>query len=223
MDNINRIFYINLDHRTDRKTEIETELNTHLTHSHYTEKVERFNAIKCSNGSTGAGAIGCSMSHLEILKLAKARNYKYIIVFEDDFQFLINKDELYTLVDQVFEQVFEQVFAQSLTPALDFKVIMLSYNALQRTSLANNDILDSTTNSQTTAGYLINCKYIDILIENYTQGIQLFNKTGEHWNYAIDQYWKKEQKDKWFIFKKRIGKQRAGYSDIGRQYSDNNC
>jgi len=217
MDNIDRIFYINLDHRKDRKNEIENELNIHLTHSHYTKKVERFNAVKCSSGFTGA--IGCSMSHLAILKIVKARNYKYIIVFEDDFQFLIDKDELYDLVDQVFEQVF----AQSSTPALDFKVIMLSYNALQRTSLDNNDILDSTTNSQTTAGYLLNCKYIDLLIENYTQGIELFNKTREHWNYAIDQYWKKEQKDKWFIFKKRIGKQRAGYSDIGRQYSDNNC
>ena len=208
MNNIDRIFYINLDHRIDRLTEISHELSTHLTPQHYSEKVERYPAIKCDNG-----AMGCSMSHLEVLKIAKARKYRYIIILEDDFQFLIGIDELYAQL--------ANVFATDSSSLLDFKVIMLSYNALNAGDCGDcgecrdcgdcgeyNDFLSKTTNVQTTAGYLLNCAYIDQLLENYTKGIQLFKETGEHWKYAIDQYWKKEQNDKWFIFKTRIGKQR---------------
>lgn len=57
INEIKHAFYINLDHRTDRKEHVEKELNT------IGIKAERFNAIKMENG-----AIGCSMSHLKLLQ-----------------------------------------------------------------------------------------------------------------------------------------------------------
>ena len=57
---IKNAFYINLEHRTDRKEHVLNQL-TNLG----LPNVERFNAIKMENG-----AIGCSMSHLKILKNA---------------------------------------------------------------------------------------------------------------------------------------------------------
>jgi GR25 family glycosyltransferase involved in LPS biosynthesis len=34
------------------------------------------------------GAIGCSMSHLDVLKIAKKNNWDYVTIFEDDVLFL---------------------------------------------------------------------------------------------------------------------------------------
>ena len=206
MENIDRIFYVNLAKRVDKREQIEGELKEHLDVVDYEGRVERFDAIEDVNG-----AIGCSMSHLEILKIAKEREYKYVMVFEDDFMFLKGKAGFYADLANLFALVENG--------SLDFKVIMLSYNAIDR--VGYNGFLDRTTNVQTTAGYLLNCAYIDAMIDNFSRGIELFKVTGEHWNYAVDQYWKKEQKDKWYLFKNRIGKQRAGLSDIGGCFSDN--
>ena len=61
---IKHSFYINLDARSDRKEYIEREL----------PKIEitpnRFSAIKLTNG-----ALGCSMSHLKCLEIAKKNNW----------------------------------------------------------------------------------------------------------------------------------------------------
>ena len=75
---IKNVFYINLDHRLDRKNHIETQLKN-VGFSHF----DRFNAIKLANGR-----IGCSMSHLRCLVLAKERNYEHVLICEDDTTFL---------------------------------------------------------------------------------------------------------------------------------------
>ena len=59
LSDIKHAFYINLDHRTDRKEHVEKELNIIGVNA------SRFEAIKMENG-----AIGCSMSHLKILQTA---------------------------------------------------------------------------------------------------------------------------------------------------------
>ena len=78
-DLVDGIFYINLDHRTDRKEEIEKELRD------IGLPFERFSAIP-----TCPGIIGCGYSHLSVLKEARRRGYKNVLIFEDDFEFLIN-------------------------------------------------------------------------------------------------------------------------------------
>ena len=54
--NIDHIFYINLEKRQDRKEEIENELNTHGLVG------ERFDAIPHN-----PGCVGCAKSHLSVL------------------------------------------------------------------------------------------------------------------------------------------------------------
>ena len=67
-------YYINLDHRTDRNESTIKELRKLGIHNPH-----RFSAIKKDNG-----AIGCYMSHLEVLKSARARGLPYVTIFEDD-------------------------------------------------------------------------------------------------------------------------------------------
>jgi hypothetical protein len=65
-------FYINLASRTDRKQQVEAELRkVSLTCVH------RFNAIKLDDGR-----IGCSMSHLKCLNLAKENNWSHVLICE---------------------------------------------------------------------------------------------------------------------------------------------
>ena len=74
---IKHAFYINLLTRPDRKQHVETQLNMlGIT-------AERFNAIKLPNG-----ALGCSMSHLKCLEMAKANSWPHLLIVEDDIKFL---------------------------------------------------------------------------------------------------------------------------------------
>ena len=72
IDDITNVFYINLDSRPDRKNHIEAQLKQ-VGFSKY----ERFNAIKLPNGN---GRIGCIMSHIRCLEIAKERNYSHILI-----------------------------------------------------------------------------------------------------------------------------------------------
>ena len=209
MENIDKIYYINLDHRIDRRTEIEHEFASHFRSTILEHRIERFPAIKHNQG-----LLGCSISHLEVIKRAKANGAKYIIVFEDDFEFLVSKEIFAENINKLFKLVEN---------GLDFKVIMLAYNAMNRFEVNDNALLDSTTDVQTCAGYLVNGKYFDELIQCWEHGVHMYEETGQDWIYCCDQYWKNLQKEKWYLFKTRIGKQRAGFSECGKTFTDYNC
>jgi glycosyl transferase family 25 len=183
--------YINLDHREDRKNQIESELKK-IKFNNY----QRFNADKNKKGY-----LGCSQSHIDCLKIAKANNYPNVMILEDDFEFLIDKDE------------FKMILNHLLT--VEYDVFILAYNN------HSNDITDTgdkylkkIRGTQTTSGYIVNQRYYDKLIANFEEGLRLLKQTDNQEKYAIDQYWKLIQPDdKWFVYK-RIGKQRESFSDI---------
>lgn len=197
MDNIDRIFVINLEHRKDRLAEFYIQMEkTKIDLS----KVERFNAFyKPFND----GALGCTMSHLEILKIAKERKYKNVLIFEDDFEFLVTAED------------FEQKMRDFFTLQLDWNVLMLSY--LLQHSKPFNLLLGITNEAQTTSGYLVNGEYFDTLINCLEINSKLLLRTKQHWFYTIDQAWKSLQKEdnKWFYFTERCGKQRASLNEHG--------
>jgi glycosyl transferase family 25 len=197
-NNIDKIFYINLNRRIDRKEHIEKELNN------FNLKYERFEAIE----TPGCGIIGCGLSHLQVLKIAKERNYKNVLILEDDFQFIVTKEE--------FEKELHDFFELNL----DYDVCFLSYRVLvaSHTTYPNvNKVLES----QTASGYIVSNKYYDSLIQLYETAIPLLEATRMHWLYANDQVWKElQRKDNWFYLTKRIGKQIPSYSDNGECFID---
>jgi glycosyl transferase family 25 len=190
-DHIDKIIYINLNKRTDRREEIEEELN------HFDLKYERFEAIE----TPGFGIHGCGLSHLQVLKLAKEQDYKNVLILEDDFQFLVTKEE------------FEKNLTQFFELDLPFDVCMLSYN-LKEYETTEYDFILRMLDVHSASGYIVNSNYYDKLIELYEWALPLLETTKMHWVYANDIIWKKYQKeDLWYCFKTRIGKQRDGFSD----------
>ena len=112
---LDAIYYINLEHRTDKRHHIETNVLPYFEGTSLVPRIERFSAVSHNNG-----AIGCSFSHLEIARKAKKMGARYYLVFEDDFEFLIGKEEFQDWLSRLFSP-----------PQLDFKVVMLAYNTLQ--------------------------------------------------------------------------------------------
>jgi len=74
-DFVDRVVYINLEHRLDRKAQVESELLKYIP----AEKIQRFNAIKHVKG-----AAGCTMSHIAVLKMAIEQGWPNYMVVEDD-------------------------------------------------------------------------------------------------------------------------------------------
>jgi GR25 family glycosyltransferase involved in LPS biosynthesis len=190
--------YINLEHRKDRKKNIEKQLKKVGFYNY-----QRFNAIKHERGN-----VGCATSHLECLKIAKKKNYPHVIIFEDDFEFFIGKNDFHRLLNHL------QHF--------DYDVCMLAYNTDQINITKTSDpFLNRIKESQTASAYIVNKNYYDKLIETYKEGLTLLIETGNAPLYMNDMYWKKLQiEDKWFCYKKRAGKQIQSYSDIEKKIVD---
>jgi len=200
--NIEKIIYINLNKRTDRKEQIEIELNN------FGLDYERYEAIETPIANLGI--LGCSMSHLNVLKLARERGYKNILIMEDDFTFLVSKEE------------FEKQLTEFFNANISYNVCMISYN-LVHSEPTEYDFLLRSLDVHTASGYIVNCNYYDKLIDLYEWSCPLLRDTHAHWLYANDIVWKKYQKDDiWFCFTKRIGKQRASYSDNSNCFRDLN-
>jgi GR25 family glycosyltransferase involved in LPS biosynthesis len=199
MEDIDKVFYINLENRTDRKELIEKEFEEYGITNY-----ERFNAHTHTNG-----LVGCGMSHQSVLKIAKERKYKRVLIFEDDFTFLVPKNE--------FEENMNKL------KNVNFDVCFLSYNLQKFSEVDEHDFLLKAINSLTASGYIINEHYYDKLINELEVSIPLLEQTDYRWLYANDVIWHKFQLvDNYYCFKTRIGKQRASYSDNNGRYEDYN-
>jgi glycosyl transferase family 25 len=191
------LFYINLDHRNDRNTEILEEFNNMKI-----DNYERFPGIYHET----IGGVGCGRSHVAVLRMAKERGYKRIIVLEDDFIFLVSKDEWKLAMENIDKNTFD--------------VCLLSYQLLT-SAPHENPKFKRILEAQTTSGYVINEHYYDTLIEVFENASNMFENTNSHWLYAIDVAWKKLQKrDNWIGCSPRLGKQRPSYSDCGNTFSE---
>jgi len=201
MEFIDKIIYINLDHRVDRKEQIENELNNYgLIYERHAAVFEPLNSI------------GCNKSHLQVLKKAKENNYKNILILEDDFMFVVSKEQFLEKISLLFSKI-------------DFDVCMISYNLRDGEIDSNNPFLTKVKFATTASGYIVNNSMYDKLIELYEYATPILETTGEHWKYAVDQIWVQlQQTSKWYCFTERLGLQRPGIKDNGETcYVDYKC
>lgn len=196
LEDIKHAFYINLDHRTDRKEHVTGQL-TNLG----LQGFERFNAIKMENG-----AVGCSMSHLKILQSAVQHNWDHVLIVEDDITFLD---------PALFKANFETFLQRN---GNNWDVILLAGNNMPPYD-AIDDVCIKVKRCQTTTGYLVNGHYIKKLMENVKMGLtQLMYKPASHAMYAIDKFWFVLQAvDKWYLIIPPTVVQREDYSDIEKK------
>ena len=196
LKDITNIFYINLEHRTDRKEHVESQLES------IGLKGTRFNAIKMENG-----AIGCSMSHLKLLQLALKSGLDHILIVEDDILFLD---------PELFKSQLDKFFNSLLKNSWD--VILIAGNNMPPYEKVD-DTCVKVSQCQTTTGYLVNGHYIEKLLNNVKMGLtNLIKEPHNHIKYAIDMHWFSLQKtDNWFLITPLTVVQREDYSDIEKK------
>jgi len=196
------VIYINLDKRPDRRHQFESQC------FHYGISCERFSAIPHA-----FGIVGCTRSHQAVYRLAKERGWRRVLIFEDDFEFLVSRE--------AFEETVRRIVN---VPDLRWDVCMLAYHLIESEPCSECDQLLRVRSAQTASAYLVESHYYDTLIELYDHAIPLLESTEQHWNYANDQAWKALQAvDRWYCTRERQGKQRDGFSDNAQEFVTYNC
>ena len=198
---IKHVMYINLDHRTDRRMQIEQE----LTNIGLIDKAMRIKAVQPPSGD---GAIGCTMSHISCIKYAIQQNLDHVLILEDDICF----------GDQQTISVFKSSFNNFLQTNLKWNVILFAGNNVGNFIPIDNCAV-KVEKCQTTTGYLVKNEYFQTLLNNFMTGIKLLiNSPRLRPLFAIDTFWFKLQAaHDWFLIIPQVVHQREGYSDIEKR------
>jgi glycosyl transferase family 25 len=202
---LNHIFYINLDSRPDRKEHVVQELQK----INPLNQIERLPAIVPPSNH---GALGCTLSHIRCLELAKERQYPYVFICEDDIQFL---------QPQLLQENLQKFWDNP--PLEGWDVLILGGNNFRPYEVFS-DYAIHVHFCATTTGYIVAQHYYDTLLENFKQSAQLFEENPEqHYYYAIDVFWRRLQKPKesrWYMLIPPTVSQISNYSDIEKKEVD---
>jgi glycosyl transferase family 25 len=206
MDALRHALYINLDSRHDRLVHVEGQLSAlkHASNGMPNLEAQRFNAIRHAEH----GAIGCSMSHMRCIQIAKQRGWDHVLVCEDDV--------LFTNVPLFLTQL-----AKFMATVPHWDVVLLAGNNIPPFRVVNDACVQVGT-CQTTTAYIVQSHYYDTLIANYREGItKLMRNPLQKPAYAIDRYWfELQRRDRWFLITPLSVVQRDDYSDIEQRFTN---
>lgn len=193
---IQHVLVINLDERPDRLSQINTELGR----LGLLGRTERVSAVK-----TTPGKLGCTLSHIKCLKMAKRNGWSHVMICEDDLLFA--KDVNW--VKQRFNTMFER---HKTWDMITLGVIILS-----------GEYLDDSTAQLKKAGsttcYIVRKEYYDVLLHNFKYSAKRLRQKQP--DSEIDVIWQTLQKrDRWLTILPLIAIQRPSYSDIEQNQVD---
>jgi len=218
---IEHVYYINLDRRADRRSQIEGELQdagfTNITrYSAWDGKDPAHESALtgCWDPSICAGQLGCQMSHVGVLQKAIDQGLSHVAVFEDDFGFRPSwkaTNKIRKMLEMVIDRLSEWdviglgLVLQDSQELCDRVLVSAEGNAQEF-------VLLKLLQAQTTGGYIIHKRYMKKLM----MAISAENcDVKQDYHTAIDQCWKPLMKqDHWFAFQPQPGHQVASYSDI---------
>jgi len=188
---IDKIIYINLDHRQDRRD----IMSKFFEEGHIPlEKVVRFSAIKRQYGP-----LGCLESHTEVLRIAKRNGWANVLVLEDDLKWS-NFEEGYTKLEELIKlPKWDVIMLAGWYAKYDFPRVFDAYNA---------------------GAYLVNSQYINTLLKNREYSVtNLRNGVGFDFRnpkYFADAYWNNLiAVDTWYCIYPCLCYQVDGFSDNG--------
>ena len=170
----------------------------------------RFSAIR-----SWAGPLGCTKSHIAVLKMAMSAGWKNVLIMEDDMVWKTkeNLDTLKTLIEKPYDVI-----------------------VLAGTYVKHDPITHKLYNSSSTGAYLVNQSYYKTLLANFEEGHQYIEWAISNpqlkfiqgrmrkvyrpiYDHTIDNFWRKLQpKDNWFILRMFYGLPQ--YSDVAKDFFD---
>tara|TARA_Y100000389_G_C17356716_1_gene461505 strand:+ start:191 stop:970 length:780 start_codon:yes stop_codon:yes gene_type:complete len=200
INSFDKVFYINLEHRLDRKQKIENEFKRIGIHKN---KVIRINAIRNKYN----GHIGAAKSHVKCIKTAKEMGLKNVIIFEDDFTFSLSIEKINENINKFIKKMGN-----------NWDVLHLCSIFINADKVKDLDIVKKVNHVTGGIGYIVNNHFYDKLQNNIQLSI---NKMEEEMNelsknnqgkkifetqHAFDQHWQGlQKKSQWYILDPLIG------------------
>jgi hypothetical protein len=189
---------INLVEREDRRLSVSVQLKKIGV-----SNPEFIHAIK-----TKDGAIGCSMSHIKCIELARKNNWDYVCVVEDDFKCVDPK---------IFTSSLSKFQQNSIRDNISWDVLLIGgNNCPPYYKIQNVDYCVQITNCQSAIAYVVKREFYDTIIQNFREGVgKLMRDPSNKHQYAVDMYWKHlQQSGRWFLLTPLTITQETSYSNI---------
>ena len=201
MELFEHTLFINLENRTDRLEHALIEFDK------LGIKAERVNALKMKNG-----AIGCTMSHIKCIELAKSRGWEQVFICEDDITFL--NPELLKRNIESFYQNDDILWDVLIIGGNNVPPYQQLYEYAAR-----------IFRNQTTTGYIVKQQYYDILLANFKESAaNLLRNPENKREFALDIYWNRLQmQDFWYMIIPPTVTQYENYSDIECANTNYDC
>ena len=197
MDKIDKIIYINMDARADRKSALLQEFERV---SFPEDKIIRFPA----SSYNGCPNSGCLLSHANVLEMAYDMDLQNVLVLEDDFIFIDDVTKIHADIKAFFKL------------KLDWDVVMLTTCAAV-VSESTNSLISRISSSGNGAGYLVNRSMMLELSTLFKSNVENLYSTKQHWVYQNDILWKTIMPtSQWYMFNHYLGYQKEGYSDLSQ-------
>jgi len=192
MELFEHTLFINLESRQDRLEHSQKEFEK------LGIQAERVNACKMENG-----AVGCTMSHIKCIELAKTRGYEQVFICEDDITFL-EPDVLKTNIARFYDN-----------DDINWDILIIGGNNVPPYQQIH-EYCARVFYCQTTTGYIVKRHYYDTLLKNFRESAaNLMRNPLNKREFALDIYWKRLQiQDFWYMITPPTVTQYENYSDI---------
>lgn len=195
LNEFDAIYYINLDHRLDRKEAILAELYKEKVHP---EKINRIPAIYHELN----GHMGCVQSHMLALQKAMEKKHRRTLILEDDCYFIRSPSRMIKKFFQKVGESWDVFFLGTNVRAFD----TTPYSKVQR-----------VTDSLCAHAYAVNHHYLEKLYSCFHVTLDLMKGdlfATQSLPKALDRVWHVLQKeDRWYIMD-NLAQQAESYSDI---------
>ncbi len=198
MNYIDKIVYINMDARADRREAIEKEFaRLGLNHN----QVSRFSALNYKDYPNA----GCLLSHATVLEQAYDAGLSNVLVLEDDFRFIADANKIHSSMSAFFKL------------NIPWDVVMLTTCAAE--IFEPGALVSRISSSGNGAGYLVNRSMMLELSTLFKSNVENLYQTKRHWEYQNDMLWKQLMPEsKWYMFNDYLGYQCEGYSDLSQDH-----
>lgn len=203
MDSL-QVYYINMDHRADRREALLKELarvgftKDQITHVHATSYKG------CPNS-------GCMSSHAAALRIAEkhCHDRAYSLIIEDDFQFIEDVSKIWSDISFFLEAKKND----------SWDAILLTTHLAKLANDSPNYIFSQIEYSSNAAGYLIHKDVMIPLARLFEDNLENLYHTKMHWIYQNDQLWCQMMKTgNWYMFNHYLGFQKGDYSDLSGEH-----
>ena len=213
MIDIDRIFFANLDRRTDRWEKLKRDFIP-LIPEKYQDRLERVSGVDNTDKPKNLRAAGAALSHLKIWQKCIDNNYDTVLIFEDDVEWAADQE----IINYYFHIIKD----------MDFDIINFSYRYRDYFMTSSHKDFLHGLDVILCSGYLVKVNFLKEMYDEIYYHAQELLKDKSFKDHAIDVIWNKYLLDKenlklntkWYQTKTKLVIQYENYSDINECITD---